>query len=76
LDPHDHAHQDADQEKPERRDQVQVAYDFVVGRGEPAGQDRPFAAVLLEGLLLDRLLDGGHGLMHPLLTSAANAAGR
>ena len=50
--------------------------DLVVGGGEPAGQDRPLTAVRLNGLFLDRLLDGGHGLTHPLLTSAANAAAR
>ena len=34
---------------------------------------RPYCSMRL---LLDRLLDGGHGLTHPLLTSAANAAAR
>jgi hypothetical protein len=43
LRPDDHRHDAADQEEPERRDQVQVTDDLVVSRGQPVRQQRPLA---------------------------------
>ena len=39
LDPHDQRHDPGAQEEEERRDQVQVPDDLVVGRGQPEGED-------------------------------------
>src|SRR5208282_5352048 len=43
LGAHDQRHQAADQEEEERRDQVQVTDDLVIGRGEPVGKYRALA---------------------------------
>jgi hypothetical protein len=59
LESHDHRHQAAGQEEPERRDQVQVPDDLVIGGGQPVGHDRALARVARRrhrqgGLLFER----------------------
>jgi hypothetical protein len=44
LDPDQESHHTADQEEPERRDQVQVPDDLVVSGRQPAREERPFTA--------------------------------